>query len=131
LNGWGTAQSGRGLMSEATTSKSKTFYAQRKTTRTREKYFGAAETEPKALETEAENMSARKDGTGAGPLTKTTEPDCWTRTRLRSKKYKRTGAGHGMGKNLQRIWRAAQPEKNKSEPEKMLEAAQNRKQHTA
>jgi hypothetical protein len=35
-------------MSEATTSKSKTFYAQRKTTRTREKNFGAAETEPKA-----------------------------------------------------------------------------------
>jgi hypothetical protein len=86
-------------MSEATASKSKTLCMQRKTTRTREKYFGAAETEPRRRQqdTEAENTSARKDGTGARLLTKTTEPDCWTRTRLRSKKYKRTGAGHGVG----------------------------------
>jgi hypothetical protein len=65
-------------MSEATTSKSKTLYAQRKTTRTREKYFGmAVRLNPRRWqqETEAENTSARKDGTGAGPLTKTTEPD--------------------------------------------------------
>jgi hypothetical protein len=77
LNGWGAAQSGRGLMSEATASKSKTLYAQRKTTGQGKNTSAWMRLNPRRRqqETEAENTSAQKDGTGAGPLTKTTEPD--------------------------------------------------------
>jgi hypothetical protein len=53
-------------------------------------------------------------------------------TRCKSKPGTQISAGNGVArcsKNLQRAWRAAQPEKNKSVPEEMLEAAKNRKQH--